>query len=146
MVIVNHRNKTIQPIDIKTMGDYTINFPTSFFRRRYDIQAAFYTEAIMSSDRLNEYSKYTILPFKFIVESTIDIGKPLVFTCSDDILDRGKYGTPIEKINKHILRGKDGFVQALKLYKWHLENGFEEDKVVVENEGNLLLDLQGIMR
>ena len=146
MVIVNHRNKTIQPIDIKTMGDYTINFPTSFFRRRYDIQAAFYTEAIMSSDRLNEYSKYTILPFKFIVESTIDIGIPLVFTCSDDILDRGKYGTPIEKINKHILRGKDGFVQALKLYKWHLENGFEEDKVVVENEGNLLLDLQGIMR
>ena len=33
MVIVNHHNKTIQPIDIKTMGDYASNFPISFMRR-----------------------------------------------------------------------------------------------------------------
>lgn len=146
MVIINHRDKTIQPIDIKTMGDYTINFPISFFRRRYDIQAAFYTEAVMSSNRLSEYSKYTVLPFKFIVESTIEQGNPLVYTCTNDILDRGKYGTPSQKIEGHVLRGREGFIHGLKLYKWHLENGFEKDKVVIENEGNLLLTLEGIMK
>jgi hypothetical protein len=146
MVIINHRDKTIQPIDIKTMGDYTINFPISFFRRRYDIQAAFYTEAAMSSNRLNKYSNYKMLLFKFIVESTIEQGNPLVYTCTYDVLDRGKYGTPSQKIDGHILRGREGFVHALKLYNWHLKNGFEQDKVVVENEGNLLLTLEGIMK
>ena len=36
-VIINHENKTIQPIDFKTMGDQTIYFPKSLRQRRYDI-------------------------------------------------------------------------------------------------------------
>ena len=40
----------------------------------------------------------------------------------------------------------DGFDDAIKLYKWHSENGFDDDKVIVENEGNLLLDLEGIVQ
>ena len=36
-VIVDHKNKTIQPIDFKTMGDQTIYFPKSLRQRRYDI-------------------------------------------------------------------------------------------------------------
>tara|TARA_R110002096_G_scaffold126982_3_gene274373 strand:- start:31393 stop:32463 length:1071 start_codon:yes stop_codon:yes gene_type:complete len=146
MVIINHRDKTIQPIDIKTMGDYTMNFPIAFFRRRYDIQAAFYTEAVIRSNRFIEYSKYNVLPFKFIVESTVEQGNPLVYTCTDEILDRGKYGVPSKKIEGHVLRGREGFIHGIKLYKWHLENGFEQDKVVVENEGNLLLTLEGIVK
>ena len=36
-IIVDHKNKTIQPIDFKTMGDQTIYFPKSLRQRRYDI-------------------------------------------------------------------------------------------------------------
>ena len=36
-VIIDHINKTIQPIDFKTMGDQTIYFPKSLRQRRYDI-------------------------------------------------------------------------------------------------------------
>ena len=36
-VIVDHKNKTIQPIDFKTMGDQTLYFPKSLRQRRYDI-------------------------------------------------------------------------------------------------------------
>ena len=36
-VIIDHKNKTIQPIDFKTMGDQTIYFPRSLRQRRYDI-------------------------------------------------------------------------------------------------------------
>ena len=37
MVVINHKEKTIQPIDIKTMGDQSIYFPKSLRQRRYDI-------------------------------------------------------------------------------------------------------------
>ena len=147
MVIVDHHNKTIQPIDIKTMGDYATNFPISFRRRRYDIQAAFYTEAIAYDyTGWNTFKDYTILPFKFIVESTINPGTPLLYKCSKEVLDKGKYGIPAERIGKHVFRKQDGFHQAMKLYKWHLENGFEVDKHVAVNEGNLLLGLEGIVK
>lgn len=142
MVIIDHFNKTIQGIDIKTMGDYINNFPISFARRRYDFQAAFYTEALSRNNKWN----YDILPFKFIVESTINPKTPVVFTCSESVLNKGKYGIPEERIGNHILRRKYGFNDAIKLYKWHVKNGFDNDKVVVENEGNLLLDLEGIAR
>ena len=36
-IIVDHKNKTIQPIDFKTMGDQTLYFPKSLRQRRYDI-------------------------------------------------------------------------------------------------------------
>lgn len=145
MVIIDHFNKTIQGIDIKTMGDYISNFPISFNRRRYDFQAAFYTEAL-NYQKQNSKADYKILPFKFIVESTINPKTPVVFTCSESILFKGKYGIPEERIGNHVFRRKYGFDDAIKLYKWHLENGFDDDKVIVENEGNLLLDLEGIVQ
>lgn len=42
MVIINHDKKTIQPIDIKTMGDQTLYFPKSLRQRRYDINIKLY--------------------------------------------------------------------------------------------------------
>ena len=71
------------------MGDQTIYFPKSLRQRRYDIQAAFYTEALKSK---KEYETYKILPFKFIVESTTNPGNPLVFTCNQELLEIGKSG------------------------------------------------------
>lgn len=148
MIIVNHRDKTIQPIDIKTMGDYVTNFPISFMRRRYDIQAAFYTQAVIDDTTWNveERRGYKILPFKFIVESTIAPGTPLVYTCNDQVMEKGKFGVLSQRVGNHVLREREGFHQAVLLYKWHMENGFEIDKVIVENKGNLLLGLEGIIK
>ncbi len=41
-VIVNHDNKTIQPIDLKTTGVGVYNFNTSCFKYRYDIKSYLY--------------------------------------------------------------------------------------------------------
>ena len=156
MVIINHKDKTIQPIDIKTMGDYTINFPKSLRQRRYDIQAAFYVEALKSK---GVYATYEILPFKFIVESTIDPGNPLVFTCSQELLNIGKFGRPAYKIIGNLIGAKlgdknqiiflpyeeiKGFNQLVEDYKYYLQNGFELDKRVRDNSSELLLDWSGI--
>ena len=153
MVIIDHKNKTIQPIDIKTMGDYTINFPKSLRQRRYDIQAAFYTEALKSKQ---VYETYEILPFKFIVESTIEPGTPLVFTCSDNLLQIGKYGRlPYKLCDKPYVSSEyitymkfdeiKGFHQLIDDYKWYLENGFEKSRKVVEAQDEFNLDWEGII-
>lgn len=96
MVIINHEAKTIQPIDIKTMGDQALYFPKSLRQRRYDIQAAFYTEALKS---LPEFQDYYIGPFMFIVESTVNPGSPLVYTCTENLLFIGKWGREENSLN-----------------------------------------------
>lgn len=145
-VIIDHENKTVQPLDIKTLGDYTLNFFNSVIQRRYDFQAAFYTQALYSFIT-GTYDDYKILPFKFIVESTIAPGNPLVYTCSDELLlVRGKEGIPTIKLSKgHVLKGVPGFNQAIEKYKWYLENGMETDKTIVESNGDLLIGLEGII-
>lgn len=156
MVIFDRENKTIQPIDIKTTGEYTINFPKALKRMRYDIQAAFYTEALRWL-----YPEYEILPFKFIVESTKDPGQPLVFICDKELLWIGKNGrkkiflqgdTIEEKsfidtrtIYYEIIAPIKGFVQLLELYKYYNENGYEMDKIVREGNSELTIGWSGII-
>lgn len=150
MVIIDHKNKTIQPIDIKTMGDYTINFPKKLKQHRYDIQASWYTEAL---GWLSCYKSYEILPFKFIVESTIEPGNPLVFTCSKSLLDIGKYGrsdfvVPFDDMDvSHYIYVHEikGFNQLIEDYKWYLENGFEKKREIVEAQGEFQINWNGII-
>jgi hypothetical protein len=145
LVIFNHHNKTIQPIDIKTIGDHCLNFPKSVRQRRYDIQAAFYTAGLQK-----RYPECEILPFKFIVESTIDPGTPLVFTCSEDLLHIGKVGRP-ELIlgdgdeSYSVVSEIRGFEQLLDLYSYYQENGFDTDRLIKENKSELTIDWSGII-
>jgi hypothetical protein len=149
LVIFDHDSKIIEPIDFKTLGDYVLNFPKAMRQRRYDIQAAFYTEALKA-----KYPDYTILPFKFIVESTINPGTPLVFTCHPQLLRIGKVGRPAGYTEvKHLdgtsysLRVQEikGFHQLIELYKYYTSNGFELDQVIREKNSELTIDWSGII-
>lgn len=157
MVIIDHDKKTIQPIDIKTMGDQSIYFPKSLRQRRYDIQAAFYTQALfqwcIDNDR---YTDYRILKFKFIVESTTNPGNPLVFTCDEELLKIGKFGresfrlkgvSSIKLIDMYYGKTDEvkGFDQLIKDYKWYLENGFEKKREIVEAQGEFQINWNGII-
>ena len=157
-VIVDHKNKTIQPIDFKTMGDQTIYFPKSLRQRRYDIQAAFYTEALYYFKERDEpnWKDYKILPFKFIVESTVNPGNPLVFNCSSELLDIGKNGRqPYKLYDKPYVSSEyinymkfdeiKGFHQLIEDYKWYMENEFEKSRKIVEAQGEFQLDWNGII-
>ena len=160
-VIVDHKNKTIQPIDFKTMGDQTLYFPKSLRQRRYDIQAAFYTEALYYFKERDEpnWKDYKILPFKFIVESTINPGNPLVFTCSDELLFMGKWGREENFLELNVPDSAEtwikkeyvsypeikGFHQLIEDYKWYMEKDFETKREIVESQGEFQLDWNGII-
>ena len=114
-------------------------------------QAAFYTEALKSKKVY-----YEILPFKFIVESTVNPGNPLVFTCSDELLDIGKNGRQPYKLcdkpyvsYEYITYMKfdeiKGFHQLIEDYKWYMENKFEKNRKIIEAQGEFQLDWNGII-
>jgi hypothetical protein len=160
MIIINHKDKTLQPIDLKTMGDSTGMFKTSAKRYRYDIQAAWYNLALRFF-RLKEtvpyglgersLTDYRILPFKFIVESTKYPGCPLVYSCTLQDMIGGRFGFDKEQTiaytegERTVVANNyriEGFEKGVELYKWHMEHDeWEYDRKVIENNGHLPLEL-----
>ena len=99
-----------------------------------------------------EYETYKILPFKFIVESTINPGNPLVFTCSSELLDIGKNGRqPYKLCDKPYISTYmkfdeiKGFHQLIEDYKWYMEKDFETKREIVESQGEFQFDWNGII-
>lgn len=130
MVKFDHKEKIIYPFDIKTMGDYTYRFKKSFKQRRYDIQAAWYTIALQKN-----YPDYKVMPFVFIVDSTIEPGKPCAFEVSNDLMAIAKHGRLKIVHTGCLLKPKvDGIDQMLDSYLFYKENGKLEHKELVEND------------
>ena len=118
-------------------------------------QAAFYTEALYYFKERDEpnWKDYKILPFKFIVESTVNPGNPLIFTCSDELLKIGREGRIGEYVrifnvfdHRHEkLPEIKGFQQLIEDYKWYMENDFEKNRKIVESQGEFNIDWNGII-
>ena len=73
LIVVNHKEKTIQIVDLKTSAMPAYDFAENFVKFRYDIEAAVYTDVIdivKSMDK--DYEDYTILPFLFTDISRTD--------------------------------------------------------------------------
>lgn len=73
LLIVDHKNRTIQPVYLKTSSMPAYDFPEHFVKMRYDIQAQLYThvlQKVIAQDY--ELNEYTILPFLFTDISRTD--------------------------------------------------------------------------
>jgi hypothetical protein len=131
-VIINHVDKTIMLIDLKTTGKSTFSFESSLYQYRYDIQAAFYGLAFtwLVKNQWVYLKDYTISGFYFIVESTKTIGFPLIYKCSDNLLNNALHG--YYKNDKYY----KGIIQLISDYKWYMDNNeWSYDKNIIENEG-----------
>lgn len=141
LVIVDHENKEIHPIDIKTTGNSVFSFDSSALKWGYHWQAAFYSSALYwlinkSNDKYwNKLKDYRILQFKFIVESSKYPGMPLIYECSEKFLRGG--------IDGFFNNGKwyKGFIELIDEYNWYKENNsWDYEKSVIENEGIIKLE------
>jgi len=128
LMVVNHKDKTIEPVDLKSIGKSVYDFPKSFIRYRYYLQAAFYTEAVrqfkmtsaISTGR--DLSDYTVLPFKFIVIETNAYNLPFIYTTTPNDLRVGEFGGEMKGYDRKI----KGFRQLLTQLAWHEENKYWE--------------------
>lgn len=83
IVIVNHHNKTIQPVDLKTSSHKEYDFPKSFVKWNYWIQAQLYAELLKQNIAKSDYYKdFKVLPYKFVVVCR-ESKTPLIWTYND---------------------------------------------------------------
>jgi len=73
LIVVNHKEKTVQPVDLKTCSMPAYDFKENFVNFRYDTQASMYStiiRIIMDSD--DDYKEYRLLPYLFTTISRVD--------------------------------------------------------------------------
>lgn len=78
-IIVDHENKTILPIDLKTTGSNEEDFCHSALTWDYFIQANMYSQILLDNILKDEYFKdFELLPFRFVVINKYNL-TPLVW-------------------------------------------------------------------
>lgn len=81
LIIVNHKDKWILPVDLKTSSHTEWDFYKSFVDWRYDIQARLYWAIIRQNMDKDEYFKdFKLLDYRFIVVNRRTL-TPLVWEC-----------------------------------------------------------------
>lgn len=157
IVIRNEKGEitSVQAFDLKTMNGNTLRFLSNLKSFRYDIQAAWYTEALLaspSSFELEGLIKEEMLrPFTFIVESNSYPGQPLLFETDIDIINTGKYGRkdlkvklPTNEYEDTVIRHVIGFDELVDTYIYQNDNDWKEEEIITKNNGVLKFDWNGI--
>lgn len=81
LIVVNHKEKWILPIDLKTSSKPEWDFYKSFIEWRYDIQARLYWAIIRQNLDKDDYFKdFKLLDYRFIVVNKHTL-TPLVWEC-----------------------------------------------------------------
>ena len=128
IVVFDHNNKTITPIDLKTMSGNILDFPKSVKLRGYSIQAAWYTEALRQMCKNIAMADYKIENFCFIVASTTEDQLPVLFQCTDKLLEEGKFGRDEVTIEGIKFNRVKGYLDLIDDYKWYIEHGFHQHR------------------
>ena len=126
IIKVNHKNKTVEPLDLKTSGHPEEDFEKSFISWNYWCQSGLYSDMlrkIMMSDKT--FVGYDLLPFKFVVINKNNL-TPLIWSVGD-------YGVLQSEIKEKL---GVTYLSLLKDANWHLQNGkFDYSRKSYENNG-----------
>lgn len=136
-VIVDHIGKTISPYDIKTTS--SSDFTEAFGKYRYDIQGAFYTDALTHWMREMGIENYEIEPFTFIVAFTNEKGiGPQLWQMGNREYEVGRFGIYHPKIKGPIRKGYKTLIGDLE---WHIKEGkWKYSRDVYMNNGIRMLN------
>ena len=141
-ILIDHKNKTIQPFDLKSSRSAS-DFASSFLQFGYYRQAAFYNRALTLGNSpvklLILEEDYKVLPFRFIVVDNKKSGSfpAIIYEVAPNDLVCGLYGGYTEKGRYY-----KGIIQLIEDYKWHLEKDYwEMPRELYENEGVKVLEV-----
>jgi hypothetical protein len=72
LLVVNHKDKTVLPVDLKTSSMPAYDFAQNFIKYRYDLQAELYSDVLRKVMDRTEYKDYQLLPYLFTDVSRTD--------------------------------------------------------------------------
>lgn len=132
LAIVDHPNKIIYPIDLKTSSHYEDEFYKSFIDWSYDIQARSYWRNLRDNmDKDSYFKDFELADYRFIVVNKFTL-TPLVWIYPNT----KKYGTLTYGLNSNIIC-RDPYDLAEEL-KFYMDNEPKVQRgVVTEGENNL---------
>lgn len=151
LIVVNKDTEgnilSLEPIDLKTTSGFSIEFPNSARSFRYDIQAAWYSDAILNPtavfpEHFPKLPEHIVLEnFKFIVISTTKNERPVIYKTSEDFLNCGRFGT----VNPSGQKTVKGYIELLGDFRYYENSSWEEEKVISNHDGILTLSWDGII-
>jgi len=139
ILYIDHREKQIIPVDLKTTYDNVLMFPPNYVKWKYYIQAAFYSKAVsyLKLEYPNIFN-YSVEQFRFMVISSTDTKRPLVWMTSKNDIVAGELGGVIQSDNQYV----KGFKQLIEEYKWHIKTEqYDFPKEAYELNGHLKLNV-----
>ncbi len=136
---IDHVNKIIYPVDLKTSYDHVLGFPFNYLKWMYPLQASFYSKSISYWKLENpKYFDYYVDYFRFVIISSQNPMKPLVYKTTEFDIFAGEYGGTIKKTGEKF----KGFKQLIGDMEWHLENGlYDYPREIYEMNGEVELDV-----
>tara|TARA_R110002126_G_C10453787_1_gene499792 strand:+ start:456 stop:1427 length:972 start_codon:yes stop_codon:yes gene_type:complete len=136
LLVIDHNEKTIRGIDLKTTSKPPMAFKKSYRNYKYYLQGAWFQLGIMDWLATN-YNDYKLLDFQFIVAEMGAWKPPLIFTMNNSELQYAIQGG--ETFTGYYVKGIDILLEDLAYYKNN--NQWEYPREVSENNGILALDL-----
>ena len=138
ILIIDHKQRTIQIVDLKTTSSYNQNVMSSFMKFGYDYQAAWYTLALEAvTDQEGELYGYTVSPsFLFVFIDTVQGYEPICVKMSELDVDCA--------INGGIRYGKyrKGILDIFREYLWHVETDlWDYPMEYYRNDGVFITDI-----
>ncbi len=137
VVRIDHSNKTITPIDLKTGAE---GFMKSYWRWKRYLQASMYTDSLNFAawdDPLGKMNDYEIKPMKFVFADTTLRNPPIIYSSTELDIHAGREGINyLEPIGGKIAgQGVDsvawgplgqikrkGYLQLIAELDWHQRN------------------------
>lgn len=134
-LLIDHKNKTIQIIDLKTGQGGVLEFPTSYLKWRYYLQEALYQKSVSYIEKKLKLKGYTLLPFKFLYISTYE-KIPSVYVIDNKWHEAALKG--FKTTSGWVYKGLDELIDEVK---WHYKNNvFHLPREVYENNGLIRLN------
>lgn len=134
LIVVDHRNRRIYPVDLKTSGHPEEEFRQSFTKWRYDIQAQLYSYILWDIISKDEYFKdFKIMPYQFVVINRTTLA-PIVWEfdnnfCNVDL--RNEYGT-VYRNWREILKDLDWYMRQDRI-KYSIEANANNGRMRIDN-------------
>ena len=137
IIKINHKDKVIYPVDLKTSYDHVLGFPYNYLKWNYYLQNSFYSEALHYWKLENpEFLNYRIDYFRFVIISSQNPYKPLVYKTTEQDLWVGKHGGKLLRTGEEV----KGFDQLITDMEWHIENElYDFPREIYEKNGEIEL-------
>ena len=125
---IDHYNKIIIPIDLKTGGFHNNTFEFTFWKNMYHIQGSLYSTVLIKFLKENKIFDYSYKPFTFIYLSSLT-NTVTIHPLSKEILQATWNGY---KKGDFYFKGLNKYIE---LIQWHKDNfEFTYDKEIIDNK------------